>query len=243
MNHSEFFDFLKKWRELGKYPPISSWPKTISLGSVDFWNNVKRLYDRTLADNFEYESSFFFVEGNILSSEPFKGEQYSVSANHSLRVEYEKAYGDYYNRKTIIDGKVAKTEPIKLAQIQKELKLGYFFNLHTHPVYYLNAGISDGSGLQDQIKTYGFFSDTDINSLLMSNNLLTCLITDELWIAAKTDKVIQTIGTVGIEMLQNISHKAYSGDKYLEDTIKSEMKNWGLVFYRAKFGQSLQRVI
>lgn len=240
MNHYEFFEFLKKWRELDKYPPASAWPKTISLGGADFWSGLKRLYDRTLADNFEYESSLFFVEGNIFASEPFKGEQHSVSANHNLKVEYEKAYGEYYNRKTIIDGKVVKTEQMKPAQIPKEIKLGFFFNVHTHPVHYLNAGFGHTT---NQNKTYGFFSDTDINSLLMSRSLLTCLVTDELWIAAKTDKAIKTIGTVGIQMLQNISNKAYSGDKFLEDTIKTEMKNWGLVFYRAKFNQSLQRII
>ena len=69
------------------------------------------------------------------------------------------------------------------------------------------------------------------------------LVTDEFWLAAKTDRAIKQIGEVGSEMLQNVSNQAYAGDKYLEDVIRSQMQNWGLVFYRAKFGQVLKRVI
>lgn len=235
MNHHEFFEFLKKWRDYKKYPPAIAWPREIIWGGA-FWTNIKKLYDNTAVNNFEYETSFFYAEGNIVGTDPYKGERTSVKAGHNLNIKFIPKSGGYYDKQTLLDDKVIKLESVKAEKIPKEFKLGFLFNAHSHPVHYLGDP-------ENPIKTYGFFSDTDINSLLYGENMVAGLVTDEFWLAAKTDRAIKQIGEVGSEMLQNVSNQAYAGDKYLEDVIRSQMQNWGLVFYRAKFGQVLKRVI
>jgi|GEM_PF-3555621 len=233
MNHNQFFEFLKKWREYKKYPPASGWPSEIVWGGT-FWKNIKRLHEFTASNNHEYETSFFYVEGDIISTVPFKGEKEQVVSRHRLKVEFVPAKGDFYNRQIIVDGKVIKSESIKQAKIPSKINAGFLFNAHSHPVHFLP---------DKKTKTYGFFSAMDINSLISSGVMVSGLVTDEFWLVAKTDKVVSQIGEVGVEMLQNVSDQAYAGDKYLEDVIKNQMKDWGLVFYRTQFGHRLHRVI
>ncbi len=235
MGPSEFFIFLKQWRDLNKLPTFNSWPKYVHFGG-DMWGGIKKLYEYTASNNFEYETSFFFVEGDVFNTPPFKGEKDKVSARHDFSVKYVPKSGEYYEKQVIMDDKVVKKEAVKAKNLPKEIRLGYLFNVHSHPVH----KIMTRSG---EVETYGFFSGTDINSLLYGSAVISGLVTDEFWLVAKTDRTISQIGEVGMEMLQRVSNQAYSGDKYLEDVIRKEMVNWGLVFYRARFGQTLTRII
>lgn len=250
MNHHEFFNFLKKWRGFEKYPPASGWPAEIIWGEA-FWANIKKLYDLTSAINYEHETSFFYVAGEIISTDPFKGEQTKVKTGHQLKVKYTPTKTPrYYDRQIIVDDKIVKVESVKTEQANKSIDLGFLYNVHSHPVHYIEeprAGeISNSANVMSEAKkipTYGFFSAVDINSLLVNSAMVSGLVTNEFWLVGKTDKVIKQIGEVGIEMLQKVSNKAFEGDNYLEDVIKTQMPDWGLVFYRAKFGQVLRRVI
>ena len=235
MTHYQFFEFLQKWRKFNKKPPASGWPSKIELGR-DFWEGAIRLYKYTGSNNHEYETSFFFVDGEIISTPPFKGEESRVTASHSINVKFIPKDKYYYEKQIIADGKILKRKSVRVNKIPKKIELGFLFNMHSHPVHYLEQN-------GQRLKTYSFFSDVDINSLLRSNYLITALVTDELWLACKTDKVISSVGEVGSSMLQRISNRAYNGDKYLEDVITKEMKDWGLVFYRAKFNYPFRRVM
>ncbi len=271
MQPSEFFEFIKKWKDLGKYPPSGSWPMTINFGK-DVWDPITKLYKYTKSNNYEYETSFFFADGDIVTTPPFKGERTQVNAKHKLKVEYVPSSGDFFDKLIFLDDKVVKKIPIKKSNLPKNIKAGYLFNVHTHPVHYLDKRTGgkydvsldmqdskpknvigkfkelffgnsfDPSNLDYVVKTYGFFSDTDIRSLISSNAIVSGLVTEEFWLACKTDKTISQIETNGEEMLQRISNSAYSGDKYLEDLILKEMQNWGIVFYRGRFGSSIRRV-
>ncbi|KXK08360.1 MAG: hypothetical protein UZ20_WS6002000889 [candidate division WS6 bacterium OLB21] len=68
------------------------------------------------------------------------------------------------------------------------------------------------------------------------------LVTSEFWLCCKTDRVISEVGTVGEEMLMRITEEAYSGNSFLNDVIRTEMKNWGLIFYRGEFNGKLIRI-
>ncbi len=235
MTHYQFFEFLQKWKKFNKVPPASGWPSEISLGK-DFWDGVIRLYKYTASNNHEYETSFFFVDGKTISTPPLKGEKSSVTSKHQLNVKYVPKDKYYYEKQIIIDGKILQKESVRINRLPKKIDLGFLFNVHSHPAHYLDQG-------GQRIKTYSFFSATDINSLIHSSSILSGLVTDEFWLVCKTDKTISRIGEVGMEMLQRISNKAYSGDKYLEDIISKEMKDWGLIFYKARFNSILKRVI
>ena len=232
MNHYEFFNFLQQWRKYAKYPPASSWPREIAFDKAT-WEGLTRLHKYTATNNLEYESSFFVVDGQMVASEPFKGNESSVTANHSLQVKYVPGQAaGYYEKHIIIDDKVVRKDYLETKDA-KEIDAGFMFNVHTHPVH------NDFQGR----KTYSFFSGVDINSLLLSPGLITGLITDEFWLAGKTDQALKTIGEVGQEMLERVTNQAFVDRNYLTNVVKTEMSKWGLVFYRAEFDRSLVRVL
>lgn len=271
MTHHQFFKFLQKWREIRKYPNSGVWPDQIDLGK-DFWSGVKEIANFTKRDNYEYATSFFFVDGDIVNSPPLKGGKHSIKVKHSLNVKYEPANHSYYYKKIIIDRRIVKQKSVKLDKLPKQIDAGFLLNIHTHPVYYLNKrtgeiisfdeyrkenrkqglkyGFLEFLGLYkvtadnnpDLLKTYGFFSDTDLNTFLNSKVLITGLVTDQFWLACKTDKIISQIGPNGINMLNGISKLTYSGEQYIEGLIREQMRDWGMVFYRAKIGSSLKRI-
>ncbi len=232
MNYSEFYFFLKKWREAKRFPPKSGWPTNIQM-SGSAWDSIRKLYLLTNQDNHEYETSMFFADGDTYMTQPYRGTTNSVSAKHSIQVRFVPDQGrKVYNKLVEIDGRVVDKDVVKPEKLPKKTQLGFLFNIHTHPRHVNMAG---------QV-TYSFFSDTDIRSLLSSDAIISGLITDSFWLVGKTDNVISRVGEVGEELLYKISEKAFAGEEYLDDTIRQNMSRWGLVFYRGHFGQSLLRI-
>lgn len=232
MNYSEFFKFLKKWRDAKRYPPLSVWPREISLDSKA-WDGIQRVYNLTRMDGHEYETAFFFVDGDTFLTTPMRGSRDQVTASHSLQVKYEVDQKKrVYYRNVIIDNRVVAKSTIKPTQLNANTQVGYLFNIHTHPQH-LNSF---------EQTTYSFFSDTDIRTLLGSSALISGLVTDRFWLVGKTDKAISTVGEVGEDLLREISEKAFAGESYLDEIIRKNMSRWGLVFYTAEFKRGLVRV-
>lgn len=271
MTHYQFFEFLQNYRKQGANPGVVAWPEKIELGK-DFWKGIKDIHKYTQRDNYEYETSFFFADGDIVNSLPLKGDKHSVSAKHTLNVKYEPAKDNYFYKKIIVDGRVVKQKSVKANNLPQKIEAGFLLNAHTHPVYYLDkitnkiisfdeyrmqnrkndlkhrlmeflgmyrVSADDDPNLQ---KTYGFFSDTDINTFIHSSALLTGLVTNEFWLACKTDQSISQIGENGVQMLHEISKHTYSGEQYIESLIKEQMRDWGIVFYKADIGASLRKI-
>lgn len=232
MNYPDFFRFLKKWRDFKRNPPASGWPSEIRLDSKA-WEGVQKLYNLTKMDNHEYETSFFFVEGETLLTTPMRGTRDQVSAKHSLQVKYQvNQKKRMYDKQVIIDGKLVSSTPVKPEKLPNQTDVGFLFNIHTHPEHLNAAG---------QI-TYSFFSDTDMRTLISSSAMLTGVVTDKLWLACKTDRVISKVGEVGEELLREVSERAFAGDDYLDQVIRENMARWGLVFYKGRFREPLRRV-
>jgi hypothetical protein len=232
MIYTEFFRFLRKWRDAKRYPPSTAWPREISL-DTKAWEGIQKLYNHTRMDGHEYETSFFFVEGETFLTTPMRGTTDQVTASHSLQVKYEiDQHRRVYYRNIIIDGKPMSKSAVKPSQLTKDTQIGFLFNIHSHPEHINALG---------QV-TYSFFSDTDIRTLLGSDVIVAGLITDSFWLVAKTDKTIGTVGEVGEELLYQISEQAFAGESYLDDIIRQNMSRWGLVFYRADFRKPLIRI-
>jgi len=232
VNYSEFFNYLKRWRTAKRYPPASAWPKEINLDRFG-WEGINKLYHLTKLDLHEYETSFFYLDGETLITTPLRGTYEQVTSNHSLEVKYEiDQKKRIYYRNVIIDGKVSSRSAIKPEKLLKHSQVGFLYNVHTHPKH-INLGGQT---------TYSFFSDTDIRSLLKSDALVAGLITDSFWLVVKTDSVISQIGEVGVGLLHEISEHAFAGEAYLDDLIRKNMSRWGLVFYRGSFNSPLIRV-
>jgi hypothetical protein len=232
MTYSEFFVFLKKWRDAKRYPPVTAWPEQINL-DMKGWEGVEKLNYLTSMDGREYESSFFFIEGETFITTPLRGTQTEVKANHSLKVKYQIApKKQVYYRSVLLDDKLISNTAVKPQDLPKKTQLGFLFNVHSHPEHVNSNGE----------KTYSFFSDTDIRSLISSDAMITGLVTNSFWVACKTDQVISRVGEVGEELLREISERSFAGESYLDIIIRENMARWGLIFYHGTFGKPLVRV-
>lgn len=232
MNYAQFFKFLKAWRDAKRYPSATAWPREIYLDDRA-WEGIEKLNYLTGMDNHEYETSFFFIEGETYLTTPLRGTTNFVKANHSLQVKYQiSPRRKEYNRTVILDNKIISRAPVKPNQLPRETELGFLFNVHSHPEHININGE----------RTYSFFSDTDIRTLLSSEAMVTGLVTDGFWLVCKTDRVISKVGEVGEELLRGISEKAFAGESYLDEIIRQNMERWGLVFYHADLRGPLVRV-
>ena len=276
MTSTDFFVFLKKYRELNTLPNSTAWPSEIGFSS-DMWKGIVKLHKWTDKHDREYETSCFFADGDVVFTPPFQGEHSSVTSSHNMNVKYvpKDKEGLIYEKQIFLDDKIAKRVNVKRENLPKQIQAGFLFNIHSHPIHYLD----NRTGLpydpakdpeyqaqqqnfwrnflkvltgrykdpkRDNVnlsRTYGFYSDTDIRSLLASSAILSGLVTDEFWLVGKTDKVISQLGENGIRTLIEMSHKVYSGDQFLEDMIRTQMAGWGLVFYRGKFNGTVRRVL
>jgi len=232
MYYSEFYRFLKRWRQAKRLPPKTAWPPQIFLDD-QAWEAVRRLYNFTSLDNNEYETAFFYVGGETFTTGAVRGSNQSVSASHKIQVNFtiDQKFKQYYST-VEVDGNIISKKPIEPSTISAHSEIGFLFNLHTHPLHVNQQGKN----------TYSFFSSQDVATLLNGDNICAGLITDSLWLICKTDDSLATLGEVGEEVLQQISSSAFAGEEYLEKLIKSQMDNWGLVFYRAKFQEPLTKV-
>ena len=193
-----------------------------------------------------------------------------MNASHNMKLKYVPASGDYYQKQIIIDESLVSAKSVKKSQIPENIQTGFLFNVHSHPVHYLNKTTGklvekdykadfEAKGLLAKVKmlfkgfederandpnlakTFSFYSDTDINSLLQTQMMISGLVTDEFWLACKTDRVINPLSEESVDVLQNISNKAYSGEDYLQDVVSS-LAPLGLVFYKARFGGEMRLV-
>ncbi|MBD3280655.1 hypothetical protein GF389_03980 [Candidatus Dojkabacteria bacterium] len=278
MTSAEFFDFLKKYRDLKTLPNSVAWPDRIGL-SDDIWKGIVKLNKWTNKHGLEYETSCYFADGDVVFTPPLQGERSSVTSTHSMNVKYvpKDPDGSVYEKQIYLDGKLAKRVNVKRKNLpqQGQIKVGFLFNIHSHPIHYLDSRTgkmydpeSDpeyqrqkGGFWKNFVKvltgrykdprrenpnltrTYSFFSDVDIASLLSSGAILSGLVTKEFWLVGKTDKAVAKLGPAEISVLMELSRKSYAGDKFLDNAIKSQMANLGLVFYRGRFHSTLERIL
>lgn len=231
MNPTQLFQKLSQYKETGKYPSRSFWPKEIILPTL-VTSNASKMSKWTKEDGFEYETSVFDVDQEIIATPLFKGTKMNVRASHKVGVKYYSKDKKYGKKDIIIDNKLASSKDILISQFPRKPAVNFVFSIHSHPIH-LNANGQE---------TYSFFSEVDMNSLISNKNLMMGLACDTLWLACKTDKTINVIGENGREMLYQVSHEAFHGEKYLDDAIQREMANWGIVFYHGDFGGKLKRV-
>lgn len=232
MYEYDFFKFLAKWRTAGRYPDAYVWPQSLQFGRT-FWDTVKTIHRLTEKDGHEYEASLFYEGDQIFTTKPHRGTESTVTANHSLQVKFiPNQAKQVYEKQIILDKNIISRETVHPDKLPKQIESGFLFNMHTHPNHFNSTGE----------KTYGFFSDIDINSLLGSSAYLMGLVTDEFWLVCKTDSVIKQIGEVGQEMLMRITEETFESREFLNDVVNREMKNWGLVFYRGDFSGTLHKI-
>lgn len=230
MYEFEFFQFISKWRSSRRFPGTDIWPNTVILGTKtwDYFKSLKKLTDH---DAREYAISLFYIDRDVFATEIVKGTEGNVVSKHKLEVEIRDKGANSFERIFYIDGKKIKADFGK-SELLKQANAGFLFNVHTHPA----ENRRDGS------RFYSFFSTTDINSLLASQMYMTGLVTDNFWLCCRTDTSVRSVGEIGDRLLTDISKGSFEENADLMELIKEKMQNWGLVFYKASFDQTLTRI-
>lgn len=218
---TSFYSFYKKmvgWRESGVYPFPYNLPSSISF-PPDFWKDVTRIYNDTKKDGLERAISVFWADGELVLTSVVKGDEGSVRSNHKISVNYivHPTRKAYLRRELMIDGKVTKKTDVYYKKAPKKVRVEYLFNIHTHPAHVVNGNN----------QYYGFFSVQDINSLIVSDAVITGLITDRLWLLVRTSETPSKVNFKDIEQ----------GDITLEKL----KENWKIGVYEAGFNEEAVR--
>ncbi len=178
------FHYLKKkliyWNENRSYPESYELPQAIRFSS-HFWKRIKEIHRHTSGDEHERAISLWWGDGDIVVTDSLRGGRSRVNIpKQSVIVKYKPvSQTSSYAQKIIeVNGKVylKKSVPVSILKSKKKIEVQYLFNMHTHPPHRTDSGNT----------TYSFFSDTDIRSFLASNACFTGLVTDKLWLLAKT---------------------------------------------------------
>lgn len=222
---------LSKFQSFDRLPNSYFWPYNIYV-SKEIWEIIKKLRKWTDSVNTEYASTILNIDNQIIATPFTKGDATSVTSFHSIQLKYVPYSQTGLKKEIYIDDKLQTISSINITQKPKKSTIQTVFNIHSHPTY-IN---------QEGQKTYSFFSPVDINTLIHTNQVMMGVVTDMFWLVCKTDKTIKTIGQNGVDMLYKISNTAFSGEKFLDNVIKQEMKDWGLVFYKAEFSKPLQKI-
>lgn len=233
-NLSHLSHDLNDFRKRDRLPSKSFWPKSLYFPK-EISQKIQKMRSWTKEDGFEYEISLFVVSGDFVSSPLFRGERTKVHARHSIRVDYEQKSSNKLRKIVTIDDTVVLRKDIFQRQYDSTKNIHTFASIHTHPAHEIESH-------EGKKSTYGFFSPQDIRSLLHSKNSLIGLITDRIWLACKTDQMIQNLGENGERMLQTISHSSYKGVEDIHQQIRNHMRNWGIVFYTGGFHEYLRRI-
>ena len=215
-----FYSFYKKmvkWRESKVFPYSFNLPEIITL-PTDFWGQVTKIYKQTDSDGKERAISLFWADDELVLTSVVKGDERSVSSKHNVNVKYvnHPTKKEYLRRELLVDGKVRKRKDIYYKKVPKKISVKYLFNMHTHPAHIY----SDGT------KRYGFFSLQDIKSFLLSNAVVTGLVTDKLWLLVRTSETPNDVGSI----LET------------DITLENLKERFNIVVYSAEFKKNALRV-
>lgn len=230
MDFDQFVELIKVSNKQTNYPDRDKWPQNVKLHR-NVWSQILKLYTYTSTDNTEYEQSFFYVDRDVIVSEPVTGAEHNVSAHHSLEVEYTVEKEEIIRRVFLDEEVIDEKYQIEVPPDEKET--GFLFNMHSHPIH-LNL---EGE------RVYTFFSPADIRTLLNSKSTIIGLVTDKLWLACKTSASLVEVSTKEEQQLADLTVISMSDESLLSEKLKEQLTNWGIVIYRAEFDQDLERVV
>lgn len=229
----DFHTFLKEVEKSSKTnipPSLNQWPQIISL-TTDIWNRLLKIKKYTGIENRERSASFFWADGDVVTSEYIRGDENSVKVSHSAQLKYNPTTNNnYFEKQIIVDGKIVKKYTIELNKIPQEPKIIPVFNVHTHP-----------KNNSEDKAFYNFFSNTDINALMSSKSICSGLLIDQFWLIGKSERT--NLNGDNSRLLERVNSRfTLLGEdvkgKYLQEFSNST----GIVIYRAKEKGRLVRV-
>lgn len=259
------------------YPPSESTGGIFGFGAENsFWRKVKDLREFTdrSSDKFseghqgstgwEYGFDLVVVEGKYFYTQSYTSRNYEqVQSQTSLKVE--PSWQDYGSagKKILVDKiflnqvEVGKINYIEEPQIKEriakaydgKLQIGFISSFHSHPrnQYVLPNG--------QKYFIYTFFSEQDLKSLMGGRSHMLGLVTDRLWIAARTDTssmpsqaelsaITQLEYDITLKQTREGITPNGNSAEYQEfiNLASDTFRKHNIVLYMAKFGSKLAKV-
>ncbi len=228
----DFYTFLKeveKFNQTGYPPSYNKWPTKISL-TPEVWEHVLKIRGYTTEENRERSITFFWADGDVVTTEYVRGQETFVSSKHSAGLKYEPtSRPTYFEKQITVDGKLVKKYTVDYNKIPKQPKVISLFNVHTHPK-------REG----EKEFYYNFLSDTDVNSLIGSSSLSTGLIIDKFWLVCKTGET--NFNSEAQQLLQNLAGNFTIREPGLMTELQEFCQKSGIVLYRAKYKGRLVKI-
>lgn len=225
MSFYQFSKLIISHQENSTKPRENEYPKEITLNS-NVWQEILRLYSFTQPYNYEYSTSLFSVDNDIVATPPIKGTKVSVTSHADIKLKYKRVSEKFVEKQIYIDGKLKKRYQIKINSIPKKSHIIPLFTIHSHP--------ATKGGNQKQ---YNFFSDTDINSLLTSKFLCIGLITNRLHLACKHKTSPSKLSDVQKQTLGSLNQSYFNN----QPLSVNDINDLQLVIYEARFNKRLSR--
>lgn len=202
------------WSNSRNYSSYFELPAALSF-SPEFWTRVKEIFRHTSGDKHERAITVWWADGEFVLTESIRGQEQRVNIpKQKISVKYNPIRGTTRaDRIVTVNGKVYAKRTVELATLKnvKKLEVKYLFNMHTHPPHDHEGG-----------PIYSFSSGTDIKSFLSSSAGMTGLVTDHLWILAKTSN----------------TPTSYKPDESVQLTPEYLTEQLNIKVYKAQFGGS-----
>ena len=182
---------------------------------------------------FEYGAFVAYIVDSLYISNALAGSWTQVTTSGSVGYKYENQTDDSVDQVRQINNRKVGVKKYRIVDVPKpdQVLNGFVANIHTHP----RQSHPNGNGY-----FYGFYSPTDLRSLLQSNIPISGLITDKFWMLAKTfDSKMPSE-----DFFIKCERSGLEGHEQLIDTLKSELPKYNMILYYASgFGWELERIV
>lgn len=221
-----------------------SYPATLELYSP-VWDQVRELrkytdggaskmraqfpnYSGSLG--YEHSATLAYIVDKLYVSSLLSGSWTSVTTQMHIQVKHDVEDEQHVIQQRLLNRRLVEKRKYSYSELNRlgKLEFGFLLNMHTHPQH----------SIGHQKIGYGFYSSTDIRSLLSSGLYISGLVTDRLWLLCKTSlsKMPEADALARISLAEHLGI-----DKMVQQS-KLDLVPNGFVIYTARFGETLIRI-
>lgn len=216
-----FVTLLKKVSSKKSLPESWDIPKQFVLDKT-IYSRVNGLKELTNKDRRERAMSFYLAYDELIVGKYTLGDERSVTTSDKIMLKLSPSP----------DGAILQIKVNDLLQINKKVtkkeiekvdkNINQISSFHTHPIHF-----------EKEVKTWGFFSDVDLNTFINSPLPTMGLVTKSYWIIVKT-KNYNKFKITDYMQLYNIELE--KEQPYYQNLI-DYMNNSGIKVYHSEMGQ------
>lgn len=183
---------------LGNLPYASDLGNQVELPS-EVYKKLMLIKDYTKKDGRERALNVYVAFNELIATDHTIGTNENVKTNDKISLRMEPNGDKYFNKIVEINDKVYLKKKESLADFNKmDRNIYSTMTFHTHPLHD-----------EYNFKTWGFFSDIDINSLVSAKSLPSMgLVTKSIWLLVK----VRSSDNPDVKEYSSLYHSLYNAD-------------------------------